>query len=193
MINQLKEVVRHRKDATAWFFSKDNPRWPLSNMAGQMPVYWPLQRDNANFWNASEQLYQASKYGSDVVCLPKDADYKTEPYVRRRIRAQKAARGAKMTQKCAVSAGLVRKDWEDAVEEVRIKSMLWVLELKLYWNPLTFGRELKETGDLPIVEISTKDGFWGCKEPEAGVLLGSNVLGKLLSDVRSRLDAVKRG
>jgi predicted NAD-dependent protein-ADP-ribosyltransferase YbiA (DUF1768 family) len=194
MIADIKEVVRYQKDATAWFFSKADPRWLLSNMAGQMPVFWPLQRNDANFWNSSEQLYQASKYGSEVVCLPQNADASTkDPRVRHRIRKQKAARGAKMTQKCAVSAGLVRGDWEHPETEVRIKAMLWVLELKLYWNPLAFGRELKETRELPIIEISTKDDFWGCKETGAGIIQGRNVLGKLLMQVRSRLETVKSG
>ena len=71
--------------------------------------------------------------------------------------------------------------------------MLWVLELKLYWNQSTFGEKLMATGNLPIVEISTKDDFWGCKEVSAGCLVGLNVLGKLLMDVRSRMDMVKRG
>ncbi len=39
--------------------------------------------------------------------------------------------------------------------------MLWVLELKLYWSPMTFVRVLAETGSRSIAEISTKDPFWG--------------------------------
>lgn len=96
---------------------------------------------------------------------------------------QKAAKGAKMTQKCAVKAGMVRKDWEDEKLEIRIHSMLWVLELKLWCNPRTFGSVIKSTGDLPIVEKSRKDDFWGAKE-NGGVLVGSNVLGKLLTLLR---------
>lgn len=95
-----------------------------------------------------------------------------------------------MTQKCAEKAGLVRKDWES--QEVRIKSMLWVLELKLYWNPMPFGKVLADSGTLPIVEVSSKTDFWGASERPDGTLVGSNVLGKLLADLRSRMDAVKR-
>ena len=192
MFETLKETSVYQKNKTAWFFSKEDPRWRLSNMAGEMTVYWPLLRSNPNRWNSSEQLYQATKYGSEVMCLPA-ANPGADPCVRRRIREQGAARGAKMTQKCAVSAGLVRKDWDDPQTEVRIQSMLWVLELKLYWNPMTFGRELAATVELPIVEISKKDEFWGCKDSGDGSLQGSNVLGKLLMDVRSRLEPVKRG
>ena len=158
-------------------------------MAGQMPIFWPLARRPLNRWNSSEQLYQASKYGTDVMCLPA-SNPKADPCVRNRIWAQDSIRGAKLTQKCAVKAGWVRSDWE-APDEIRLKSMLWVLELKLFWNPGTFGGTLAATGDNPIVEISRKDDFWGCKETQPGVLVGENQLGLLLMDVRSRSDEIK--
>ena len=182
-IQTLKTKVTYNKNDCAWFFSKEDPRWELSNMAGGMR----LKFDNKT-WNSSEQLYQASKYSPTAICLP--ATSKTEkgsiPNVRARIEAMVNARGAKMTQKCAVKAGLVRPDWDDPPYEIRIHSMLWVLELKLYFNPSTFGKVLRETGDAPIVEISKKDFFWGCKNMGNGTLEGQNVLGKLLQIVRSR-------
>lgn len=182
-LQALKTPARYHKDSCAWFHKKDDPRWELSNMAGGMP----LKFDNKK-WNSSEQLYQASKYPSDAVCIP--AASKTEkgaiPNVRERIEAMTNAKGAKMTQKCAVKAGLVRPDWADPLYEIRIHSMLWVLETKLYFNPSSFGKVLRETGDDPIVEISSKDFFWGCKDIGNGMLEGQNVLGKLLQIVRSR-------
>ena len=39
--------------------------------------------------------------------------------------------------------------------------MLWVLELKLYWSPMTFVRVLAERGSRCIADVSTKDPFWG--------------------------------
>lgn len=97
-----------------------------------------------------------------------------------------------MTQKCAVKAGLVRDDWDDPEFEVRIHSMLWVLELKLCSTPFTFGKELMVTGDRPIVEISRKDDFWGCKEV-GRKLVGRNVLGKLLMRVREHAEDIRKG
>lgn len=158
-------------------------------MAGAMPVYWPTERTTVNRWNSTEQLYQACKYSTAVRCLP-ESNPDADPCVRNRIRLQVAPRGAKLTQKCAVKAGLVRSDWER--EEIRLKAMLWVLELKAFWNRPTFGKALEATGDRVIVEISTKDDFWGCKEYPGGELRGENQLGRLLMQVRTRLPNILR-
>ncbi|MCE2862661.1 MAG: NADAR family protein [Opitutaceae bacterium] len=181
-------MPNYKKSEVAWFFSKEDPRWELSNMAGQMPVYWPLERSADNRWNSTEQLYQASKYKSDVICRPKE-NPEADPNVRRRIRAMTNARGAKMTQKCAVKAGLVRPDW-DSSEEVRLKAMEWVLELKVYWNRWTFGEVLLRTGDKVIVEVSNKDMLWGCRDDGAGNLEGENKLGEILMGVRARVPKI---
>lgn len=177
-IEKLIAEERYGLDECAWFFSKKDSFWELSNMAGKMPIKFGDQR-----WNSSEQLYQASKYAPDVECVPESNPDAKPRNVRERIMAQKAAKGSKMTQKCAVKAGLVRKDWEDERFEIRIHSMLWVLELKLWCNPRSFGETLKSTGNLPIVEKSKKDAFWGGKE-NRGSLIGRNVLGKLLTILR---------
>ncbi len=181
----------YRKSEVAWFFSKEDARWEFSNMAGNFPIYWPLQRSVANRWNSTEQLYQASKYNTSVVCAPA-SNPDVHPNVRKRIRESTNARGAKMTQKCAVKAGLVRADWEGP-EEVRRKAMEWVLELKVYWNRDTFGQALRDTGERVIVEVSQKDDFWGCKEDSEGLLVGDNHLGELLMRVRSRIPQIARG
>ena len=176
-IEKLKTEEAYGLNECAWFFSSTDSYWELSNMAGAMPL-----RFKGQLFNSSEQLYQVSKYGPDVKCVPA-SNPDAEPNVRKRIMAQTAAKGSKMTQRCANNAGLFREDWKDDRFEVRIHSMLWVLELKLWCNPRTFGAALKSTGDLPIVEKSRKDDFWGAKE-EGGVLVGSNVLGKLLTLLR---------
>ncbi|OQX05448.1 MAG: hypothetical protein BWK76_27485 [Desulfobulbaceae bacterium A2] len=189
-VNSLKKEVEYNKNDCAFFFTKDDPNWLLSNMAGKMPVFYSRSKQ----WNSSEQLYQATKYPPGTLCVPESAHHNNsvEPDVRKRIEAATNARGAKMTQKCAVSAGLVRKDWDDPDWEIRIYSMLWVLELKLRYNPSTFGKVLRETGTKDIVEISKKDAFWGC-HVYGGKLEGQNVLGKLLMMVRDRAPEIKSG
>jgi ribA/ribD-fused uncharacterized protein len=191
-LTNLKKEMVYDKGECEWFFSNIYPNWLLSNMAGQMPIYFPKGKK----WNSAEQLYQASKYFPGTICLPDAVNEKkaVETDVRKRIEAATNARGAKMTQKCAVKAGLVRHDWEDPEWEIRIHSMRWVLELKLYYHPLTFGSALSSTGNRPIVEVSRKDSFWGCKEDGDGKkLTGNNVLGKLLMDVRERAAEIRKG
>ena len=89
----------------------------------------------------------------------------------------------KMTQKCAVKAGLVRPDWP----KIMVDCMLWVLELKLQQNRHTFGEVLKSTGSKMIVEKSQKDTFWGCIQ-EGDIFDGQNQLGLLLVKVRENYD-----
>lgn len=180
----------YTKSDVTWFFSKDNPNWQLSNMAGGMEIFWPPVRQRSSRWNSSEQLYQACKYAGDVTCLPASSP-QAEPNVRRRIREATNARGAKMTQKCAAAAGLIRSDWESP-EFVKLKAMLWVLELKAFWNYATFARVLRDTQDRVIVEISQTDTFWGCRDDGRGNLIGENHLGLLLMQTRARLPEIAR-
>ena len=79
-IETLQEPATYNKKDCAWFFDKEGPNWLLSNMAGHMPITF----DNHK-WNSSEQLYQASKYASDIICIPNGKNGKGEviPYVRK--------------------------------------------------------------------------------------------------------------
>jgi hypothetical protein len=46
---------------------------------------------------------------------------------------------------------------------------------------------LLSTGDRAIVEESTKDAFWGAKPQPDDELVGENVLGRLLMELREQL------
>lgn len=59
--------------------------------------------------------------------------------------------------------------------------------MKLAQNWREFGRLLLATHDQPIVERSRKDDFWGAKVEEDGTLVGMNVLGRLLMELREIL------
>ncbi len=179
MDNLLREEI-YEKDKCAWFFSKNDPNFALSNMGAGFGINY-----RGIMWHSSEQLYQASKYTGDVICLPATGKAE-EPNVRKRIIASKNARGAKMTQKCAEKAGLVRAEWD----RIRIDNMLYVLKLKLKNNSVRFRKALLGTGNREIVELSSKDTFWGAKEVEPGILKGQNVLGKLLMMVRDDMDRI---
>lgn len=73
-----------------------------------------------------------------------------------------------------------RPDWESK----RAAIMRWSLRAKLLQNQSTFGYLLLMTGSLPIVEYSQKDDFWGAKASLSGELVGRNVLGRLLMELR---------
>ena len=73
-----------------------------------------------------------------------------------------------------------RPDWHRA----RIAVMRWVLRLKLAQHWDRFGQLLRDSGDLPIVENSQRDRFWGASPQHDGRLAGANVLGRLLMELR---------
>ena len=189
-MNQPLDMERktyHRSEA-AWFFSSKDPHWSLSNMASGLPI-----RYAGETWNSSEALYQACKYPPHATCIPATGKKNNIiPYVRKRILTATTPMASKMTQRCAVKAGLVRRDWADPVKERRIHAMLWSLEQKLICNEI-FKEALLATGDFPIVEISRRDDFWGCIPVDDDRVTGRNILGQLLMDLRERIDDVLDG
>jgi len=54
--------------------------------------------------------------------------------------------------------------------------------LATHWE--RFSEQLLATGDQPIVEESRRDDFWGAKRNANGQLVGANVLGQLLVELR---------
>jgi len=65
--------------------------------------------------------------------------------------------------------------------------MRWCIRVKLVQNWRRFSSLLLATGNRPIVEKSWKDSFWGAKPLEDGRLVGRNVLGRLLMELREEL------
>jgi type I restriction enzyme S subunit len=65
--------------------------------------------------------------------------------------------------------------------------MRWCLRVKLAQNWAKFSELLLATGDRPIVEESRKDHFWGAKPADAQTLIGINVLGRLLMELREEV------
>ena len=140
-----------------------------------------------------EALYQACRF----------PDY---PELQKKIISEASPMTAKMIGKPYRETN-TRSDWD----AVRVILMRWCLRVKLLHNFESFFKVLLETGDLPIVELSTKgDDFWGAviiKEIEApskkskkklpkyvpsiempvGCLVGYNVLGRLLMELRENV------
>jgi len=135
----------------------------LSNMAGGY-----LLNANGVKILTSEALYQACRFPH-------------LPEVQRQIIAERSPMTAKMRSK--PSRDNSRPDWDI----VRTKIMRWCLQVKLVQNWDKFSKLLLETGDLPIVEDSRKDDFWGAKPEDEQILVGANVLGRLLMQLREQV------
>lgn len=137
----------------------------LSNMASG----YPLQINGVRI-PTTEALYQACRFPHI-------------PDVQREIIAQHSPMTAKMKSK--PHRKKTRSDWEG----VRYKVMRWCLRIKLAQNYEDFGRLLLATRDRPIVEQSRKDDYWGAKlaDETGDVLIGQNILGRLLMELREKL------
>jgi ribA/ribD-fused uncharacterized protein len=116
----------------------------------------------------SEALYQACRFPH-------------LPEVQRQIIAERSPMTAKMKSKPYRDNS--RPDWDI----VRTKIMRWCLQVKLVQNWNKFSGLLLETGDLPIVEDSRKDDFWGAKPKDEETLVGINALGRLLMQLREQV------
>lgn len=136
----------------------------LSNMAGG----FPLLVNDTTIWS-SEALYQACRFP-------------LRPDVQEIVLAERSAMTAKMKSK-KYRREHTRPDWD----AIKVKLMKWCLRVKLAQNWQRFGEVLRSTGDKPIVEESRKDDLWGAKRSEDGKLVGMNVLGRLLMELRQEL------
>ncbi len=135
----------------------------LSNMA---PGY-PLEVNSIKIRSA-EALYQACRF----------PDY---PDIQMQIIDQRSPMTAKMITRPHLEK--TRHDWF----QERIRIMQWCLRVKLLQNYCSFSNLLRMTGEKSIVEDSRKDEFWGAKANSKGELVGANVLGRLLMELRSHL------
>ena len=137
----------------------------LSNMASGYPI-----TINRIYIQTTEALYQACRFPH-------------LPSVQREIIEQRSPMTAKI--KSRQNYNNSRQDWND----IRYKVMRWCLRVKLAQNYDKFGHLLLETRNLPIVELSNKDDYWGAKleNRSSGVLIGQNILGRLLMELREKL------
>lgn len=136
----------------------------LSNMASG----YPININNTKILT-SEALYQSLRYSA-------------YPQFQREIIYQKSPMTAKMISKKYLKK--TRLDWNYS----RISIMRWCLKIKLMHNWDKFGTLLLSTKDKRIVEISTKDKFWGAiLNEKTNELVGINALGRLLMELREEI------
>ena len=160
---QPEQIQTYERNCSVVFLKTNEPFGGLSNMAGGYPLRVAGKRILT-----SEALYQACRFPH-------------RPDIQSLIIEQKSPMAAKMKSKPHRHDS--RLDWE----RVRIKIMRWCLQVKLAQNWRTFSELLLETGERPIVEESWRDVFWGAKATDCGTLVGMNVLGRLLMELRENV------
>lgn len=134
----------------------------LSNMSKAFPltVYGVRVR-------SSEHLYQMMRFSH-------------RPNIQRAILAAAKPMAAKQVSRQHDT--FTRVDWL----EVRVEIMRWAIAMKLAQHLDTFGSLLDATRDRPIVEYSRRDTFWGAEPDGPELLVGCNVLGRILMESRER-------
>lgn len=158
-----RQMRTYRRAHSAIFLKTKERYGGLSNMAGGFPL-----RVNDIRILTSEALYQACRFPH-------------RPELQRLIIGQRSPMTAKMKSKPHRHDS--RRDWN----KVRVAIMRWCLRVKLAQHWEAFGELLQSTGDLPIVEQSRKDDFWGAKPADEQTLHGVNALGRLLMELRALL------
>lgn len=158
-------IYRAYKRSESVVFRKTKEEFgELSNMASGFPI----EIGDIKI-STSEALYQACRF-------PHSSE------IQRIIIEQKSPMTAKMKSK--PFRGETRKDWNI----VRINIMRWCLRVKLACNWEDFKKILLSTKDKPIVEDSRRDNFWGAVADGEEILVGQNVLGRLLMELRQELN-----
>ena len=156
-------TARYRSTHCAAFMRSRERYGKLSNMTGGFPL-----TVNSLGFQSPEGLYQALKFP-------------TRPDVQNAIAKASSGMEAKRT---AYRPGNppIHPRWDS----LRVQAMVYTISLKLLQHPTVFGHALRETNDLPIVEKSYRDPFWGAA-PKGNELVGVNTLGKILTQARDLL------
>ncbi len=161
-----KVLIRtYERESSIVFLKTKESFGGLSNMAAGYPIVI-----NDTVVLTSEALYQSCRFPH-------------LPDVQRLIISQNSPMTAKMVGKPYLEQ--TRGDWL----RMRVRIMKWCLTCKIAQNWEKFSTLLLETKDLPIVEQSRKDKFWGAVPENDAVLIGANVLGRLLMELRELVRA----
>lgn len=154
----------YEADGVAAFLRVRDRFGAFSNMA---PGY-PLRVCGVDV-PSSEALYQALRYPHlpgfqrEIIGQPSPILSKRHAYMR---------------------VGDTRADWR----RVNINIMRYAIRAKAAAHHDRMSALFRETGDMPIVEISNRDPFWGAR-PDGTWLTGTNALGRLLMELRAELRA----
>lgn len=162
-MDKLAERI-YKFDSDLAVFKKTHEAWgEYSNMASGFPIVI-----NNTLVRSSEALYQALKFTNF-------------PEIQLKIISEKSPMTAKMVGKPYKE--MIRTDFED----IKIRLMKWCVRAKLISNYERFKHLLLESNNKIIVEESRRDSFWGAKRDMDGSLIGVNVLGRILMELREEL------
>ena len=135
---------------------------------GELSNFWPLPAPiTAGPWifPTAEHLCQAAKFPA-------------RPDLQARIAAAATAKAAKALGR----APGIDPCWDTR----RVDVMRWVLRRKREANPDHIDAMLARTGERPIIEVSTRDPWWGAR-PVGDRYEGRNALGRLWMELRRQL------
>ncbi|WP_255521417.1 NADAR family protein [Chromobacterium sp. ASV23] len=155
----MSNIRKYPVEGVASFYRTDELYGDFSNMARQFPLLV-----NGKRIGSSEALYQSLKYPS-------------RPDIQRFI--IHAGSPIESKRVCAPFGSDVREDWLD----IRVYVMKMVVSIKYLQYQKHFSRIFEISGDMPIVEISSFDQFWGAQK-RGEYLVGENVLGRIWMGVR---------
>ena len=176
----INEIERPTNDQGGFFMPdviirgvrKDNG-W-LGNMSPH-----PVEHDGIS-WKTAEALFQALRF-------PMSAVNDEGANIRELIRAQKSPMAAKMKAKSCKAQMIIEPMTVDD-----LKNMKMVLRLKFGKHNNPIDTDLLATGDRLIVEDCSKRPtvsglFWGAQKLADGTWGGTNMLGKLLMELRTEI------
>lgn len=162
---KIVRVIRNSlQDEIIYFYEVDTKYGFLSNF---YPAEFQTEEGgNKEVWRTAEHYYHAHKFEPSGELYDKIKNTKTaKPYHLAHRHADK-----------------VRQDWEQVKETIMQKAIFY----KFSQNP-DLKQKLLETGDRQLAEHSMKDYYWAIGADGSG----KNRLGKLLMQLREKLDSPK--
>lgn len=162
MTNPLLEKREYIRRECVVFRKTKEDFGGLSNMAAGFDL-----QINRYLVRSVEAFYQACRFPHN-------------PDLQRVILEQRSPMAAKMKGKPFRQAS--RSDWD----RLKVRIMRWSLHVKLLQHRSSFGDLLERTASKPIVEDSRRDDFWGAIAKSEEILVGANVLGRLLVELREK-------
>lgn len=126
---------------------------------------FPIKVDN-KIWGTSEHYYQAHKYDQSNL----------QEYVRQAKTPEEAAKRGRKKELPK------RTNWKQIKDQIMYKALV-----AKYTQHQSLKELLLSTGKAPIIEHTKRDKYWG----DAGDGSGKNKLGKMLVDIRSKIQSGK--